>query len=275
MANTYYDSQLTAEEIEEVLEAINGILNPANNGKVLAINNGKIEARNVQWGGDAPVIEALSVTANGTYTAPSGVDGYSPVSVSVPGSAEQVSIKVGDMIIGGNDTSAYNIPISGDYNSALILLICREDQPITGLQPYQELNIASGSYQNQKAKIYSIDIETATTYQLINNGARFCAYVIYTSKKITPTIYGVHMTLPYTYYLSNLLGNYFFAIYNSYTNETVNMSYEGDLLYISSDKSLRFASAVGSYPVNSSLNISISVTGITENDNSNWIVYFK
>ena len=84
MANTYYDSQLTAKEIEEVLESINGILTQANNGKVLAISDGKFEARSVQWGGDAPVIEALSVTANGTYTAPSGVDGYSPVTVNVP-----------------------------------------------------------------------------------------------------------------------------------------------------------------------------------------------
>ena len=84
MANTYYDSQLTAAEIEAALEAIDGILTPANNGKVLAINNGKFEARSVQWGGGAPVIEALSVTTNGTYTAPSGVDGYSPVTVNVP-----------------------------------------------------------------------------------------------------------------------------------------------------------------------------------------------
>lgn len=50
MANTYYDSQLTAEEIEGVLEAIKGIIVPANNGKVIAINNGKLEARSVQWG---------------------------------------------------------------------------------------------------------------------------------------------------------------------------------------------------------------------------------
>ena len=90
MANTYYDSELTAEEIEEVLEAINGILTPSNNGKVLAINNGKIEARSVQWGGGAPIIEALSVTANGTYTAPSGVDGYSPVTVNVSGGGGSV-----------------------------------------------------------------------------------------------------------------------------------------------------------------------------------------
>ena len=38
-------------------------------------------------GGEAPaepIIEPLEVTENGTYTAPSGVDGYSPVSVNVP-----------------------------------------------------------------------------------------------------------------------------------------------------------------------------------------------
>lgn len=31
-----------------------------------------------------PVIESLTVTANGTYTAPDGTDGYSPVNVKVP-----------------------------------------------------------------------------------------------------------------------------------------------------------------------------------------------
>ena len=31
-----------------------------------------------------PIIEPLEVTKNGTYTAPAGVDGYSPVVVDVP-----------------------------------------------------------------------------------------------------------------------------------------------------------------------------------------------
>lgn len=43
-------------------------------------------------GGAAPVIEALSVTENGTYTAPSGVDGYSPVNVNVACGATNVVV---------------------------------------------------------------------------------------------------------------------------------------------------------------------------------------
>lgn len=87
MANTYYDSQLTAAEIEAALEAISGLIVPANNGKVIAINNGKLEARSVQWGGGGEaVIEPLSVTQNGIYNPPSGVDGYAPVTVNVGGS---------------------------------------------------------------------------------------------------------------------------------------------------------------------------------------------
>lgn len=35
-------------------------------------------------GGGEPVIEALKITENGTYTATDGVDGYSPVTVNVP-----------------------------------------------------------------------------------------------------------------------------------------------------------------------------------------------
>ncbi len=35
-------------------------------------------------GGGTPVINPLSISENGTYSAPSGVDGYSPVSVNVP-----------------------------------------------------------------------------------------------------------------------------------------------------------------------------------------------
>lgn len=47
MANTYYDSQLTAEEIESALEAISGLIDPANNGKVIGVENGTLVAKSV------------------------------------------------------------------------------------------------------------------------------------------------------------------------------------------------------------------------------------
>lgn len=67
MANTYYDSDLTGEEIEQALEAIDGVIAPANNGKVLAINNGKLEARSVQWrgGGSGGVSSVNSILPDG------------------------------------------------------------------------------------------------------------------------------------------------------------------------------------------------------------------
>ena len=45
-------------------------------------------------GGQAsdPIIEPLTVSENGTYTAPMGVDGYSPVTVEVRGSGEELVI---------------------------------------------------------------------------------------------------------------------------------------------------------------------------------------
>ena len=120
MANTYYDSQLTAEEIEQVLEAISGILTSANNGKVLAISDGTIEARSVQWGGGEPTIEPLSATQNGTYNPPSGVDGYAPVTVNVSGGS-------GGTIYYGTDAPTSLIGDDGDtyvqYHSGIRVLV--------------------------------------------------------------------------------------------------------------------------------------------------------
>lgn len=48
-----------------------------------------------------PVIESLSVTENGVYTAPSGVDGYSPITVNVPSSGGGIEETWEDSFVGG------------------------------------------------------------------------------------------------------------------------------------------------------------------------------
>lgn len=85
MPNTYFDSDLTGEQIENALNAIHGVVTKENNGKVLAIEAGKIVAKSASEWTDAPVLEPLSVTANGDYSPGAGVDGYSAVHVAVPG----------------------------------------------------------------------------------------------------------------------------------------------------------------------------------------------
>lgn len=130
MANTYYDSQLTAAEIEAALEAIDGVIVPANNGKVLAINNGKIEARSVQWGGGAPVVQPLSVTQNGTYNPPSGVDGYAPVTVNVSGGSGSNVKYAGDAYFGdyeGTNASSLSCTITGAVGAYAVFVIMHRD----------------------------------------------------------------------------------------------------------------------------------------------------
>ena len=47
MANTYYNTPLSDEQIEAALTAISGLIAPENNGKVLFAENGKIVAKTV------------------------------------------------------------------------------------------------------------------------------------------------------------------------------------------------------------------------------------
>ena len=61
MANTYYNSQLTAAEIEAALEAVDGLIVPANNGKVIAVENGTLVAKSVsEWTTDIPSANGVS-----------------------------------------------------------------------------------------------------------------------------------------------------------------------------------------------------------------------
>lgn len=83
MANTYYDSTLTAAKIDSALKAIDGVIVPANNGKVLIIENGKIVPKPVTDYVDLN-LQAKTTTPTGsqqTISPDSGYNGLSTVTV--------------------------------------------------------------------------------------------------------------------------------------------------------------------------------------------------
>ena len=51
-----------------------------------------LKDRIMNGSGSEAIIESLAISANGTYTAPSGTDGYSPVVVDVQPNLENITI---------------------------------------------------------------------------------------------------------------------------------------------------------------------------------------
>ena len=111
-------------------------------------------------GGADPVIQPLSVTANGTYTAPEGVDGYSPVTVNVPSSG------------GGGDTSIEDgiikRSIAGKYTNDRVTVIgtyaFRECTNLTEVNFPAVENIGSYSFYNCTG-LTKVDFPVATTIE--------------------------------------------------------------------------------------------------------------
>lgn len=147
MANTYYDSQLTAAEIESALEAVKGVIVPANNGKVLYINNGKIAAKSVVPGG--AVLESLSVTQNGDYYPGTGVDGFDEVHVNVSGGITPT----GTLVIRENgiyDITNYanvNVNVGGGTETALIPVMTSNTTPSGTASASSILNSSFDAYK--------------------------------------------------------------------------------------------------------------------------------
>ena len=81
------------------------------------------DSKNKGGGGKEPVVEALSVTENGIYNAPSGVDGYNPVEVNVPQSGGLFQMKYAEFSENKNPNietfDKTGLDLNGFYNNEL------------------------------------------------------------------------------------------------------------------------------------------------------------
>lgn len=83
----------------------------------------------VNVSGGTPTIEPLSVTANGTYTAPSGVDGYSPVTVNVSGGGGSSDTVTGTFTFDTAGAHDITIPYTGSGHILDLLIV-----PVEGVE---------------------------------------------------------------------------------------------------------------------------------------------
>lgn len=113
MPNTYYDSVLTENQMEAALTAIDRVVVPANNGKVLVVEGGVLAARSVSSITGETDLEPLSVTENGDYYPPVGVDGFSEVHVEVEGGDDGVIIAPANEISIPNPGSSTTVYMEG------------------------------------------------------------------------------------------------------------------------------------------------------------------
>lgn len=106
--------------------------------------------------GTDPVIESLTATANGTYTAPEGVDGYNPVMVEVEGGGGGATAFVyGESVRLANDTP---YTITSPINSGLCVVFVLHRDTVTVSDGWTLLYTTSGSlnpdYGRQMVSVY-------------------------------------------------------------------------------------------------------------------------
>lgn len=160
----------------------------------------------IQGGGSSPTINPLPVTPTTsaqTITAPSGVDGYNPVSVSA------VTAAIDSNIQAGNIKSGVSIlGVTGSYSGGL---------PEGKLPAYYNYNYPSGNYHTTyQALLDDMDFSTLSVGDIVK---------LYTKAGVETNtynpVYGTTLTAPFTFVSATLDGK----LWKIYLKDTNNINF--------------------------------------------------
>lgn len=223
-----------------------------------------------------PVLVPLTVTENGQFSPQDyDADGFSEVTANVPTVQVPLSYTIPDIQM-FNSAGDHQLNLDSSYHHALVVIVARGDYSSAYTPIYEQaLDIASLGTEH-KAYVYMVD--PADGFLFTSIAQRVTAWIIYTNRDFNLQANAIKATFVAgqnaKYILPNLEGNYFCAIYNSWTNEAADATFQPPPLNIGSDKALRYTYAIVSSPKSTTYEYTLSLTPGPEN-NSNYVILIK
>ena len=152
----------------------------------------------LEEGGSPAVIQSLSVTQNGKYDAPAGVDGFNPVIVNVPDRYDE-GFQAG-YTEGDNDGREAQKKICDEEKAILIEEIDRQDKEIEELKDKQGYTFPEGTSYEDIYQFVGDDTVTdktlgyyiQTTYTPSGDRERIITGVYNTNGEIVATLWGIN-----------------------------------------------------------------------------------
>ena len=152
----------------------------------------------LEEGGSPAIIQSLTVTQNGKYDAPAGVDGFNPVIVNVPDRYDE-GFQAG-YTEGDNDGREAQKKICDEEKAILIEEIDRQDKEIEELKDKQGYTFPEGTSYEDIYQFVGDDTVTdktlgyyiQTTYTPSGDRERIITGVYNTNGEIVATLWGIN-----------------------------------------------------------------------------------